>query len=169
MNKIVRHGVGNYSVKMPFIGASHSTVKVTAYGDDSTECQSNGWGGSGQVTANVLCHDVFGTPVDAMFTLAYTVKSSMLGVTGREYGYAWANNPTAGVTYTPNPAFQWDSATNAPDITVTRLGTGVYTVTHAGPRSAGGVVRAGRQHPGHRLGAESRAMQHRPRGSIPSE
>ena len=92
VNKIVRNGVGNYSVKMPFIGASHSTLKVTAYGDDSTECQSNGWGGSGQVTANVLCHDVFGTPVDAMFTLAYTVKSSMLGVTGRKYGYAWAND-----------------------------------------------------------------------------
>jgi hypothetical protein len=141
-NTIVRNGVGNYTVNMPFIGASHSTVKVTAYGGDSTQCQSNGWGGSGLVKANVLCHDVFGTPVDAMFTLAYTVKSSMLGVDGRKYGYAWANAPTA-PSYTPNPKFQWDSATNAPDITVNRLGTGVYTVVMQGLGPPGGTFQPG--------------------------
>jgi hypothetical protein len=143
VNKIVRHGVGNYTVKLPFIGASHSTVKVTGYGNDSTECQSNGWGGSGQVSANVLCHDASGNPVDAMFTLTYTIKSSLLGVTGRKYGYAWANNPTSGVPYTPNPSFQWDSATNAPDITVVPQGTGVWKVVMQGLGPPGGSFQPG--------------------------
>ena len=143
VNKIVRHGVGDYSVKLPFVGTSHSTLKVTGYGNDSTECQSNGWGGSGQVTANVLCHDAAGNPVDAMFTLTYNVKASMLGVTGRKYGYAWANIPNAGVPYTPNPKFQWDSATNAPDIVVDPQTTGVWKVIMQGLGPTGGSFQPG--------------------------
>src|SRR5205814_9006899 len=58
----------------------------------------------------------------------------------QQYGYVWANDPSAAASYTPSTTFQYNSsgALN----TVTRSGTGVYDVKFPGlvHLGAGGTV-----------------------------
>src|SRR4029079_10278762 len=46
-NSITRFGIGAYSVRLPGLGASAGTVKVTTYGPVSTRCKVVNWGPSG--------------------------------------------------------------------------------------------------------------------------
>jgi hypothetical protein len=139
-NTITRSGTGNYTVRMPrlgSVGAGH--VKVTAYGaGNANACKVGGWSdNAGDRMVNVLCHDVSGAAVDTTYTVTYVRDVGILGVTGAAAGYVWADQPTS-ANYTPWPAYQFNStgATN----TITRSGTGSYTVRMPGLAANNGHV-----------------------------
>jgi hypothetical protein len=133
-NTIVRSGVGNYLVYLPWLGnAASGHVKVTAYGSDSNICKVGWWGQQGGLRIiNVLCYTAAGVAADSLYTLTYVSSLAHLGVTGGAGGYVWNNflSPAIGVPVTPSTVYQWNSTggTN----TVTRWGTGSYTVSFPG-------------------------------------
>jgi hypothetical protein len=126
-NTVTRASTGNYTVRMPGLGARvGGTVLVTAFGTDSKTCKVVGWSSSGSaLLITAQCHNAAGSASDSKFTITYSNQISTLGVTGAKAGYLWADNPVS-ASYTPFAPYQFNStgATN----TVTRNGTGDYTV-----------------------------------------
>jgi hypothetical protein len=143
-NTITRTAVGNYTVALPGIGLNRGTVKVTGFGNDSTDCQVGEWfRSSGTLQVTVGCQNSSGQPADAMFTMVWTNRSSLLAVSGSKFGYVWADQPNAAGAYTPNGNYQWNSS-GAVNI-VDHTGTGLYTIVmpNLAPNGvAGGNVQA---------------------------
>lgn len=125
-NTIARNGTGSYVVRLPGLGSSHGTVKVTAYGGSGNRCKVTGWGPSaGAQFVGVACFNAAGALADSYFTMTFANKRNLLG-SGKNYGYAWADQPTASGTYTPDLAYSKTKPSGP--ITITRTGTGAYTV-----------------------------------------
>jgi hypothetical protein len=126
-NTVVRNSTGNYTVRMPGLGATiGGTVLVTAFGTDSKTCKVTGWGSSGtRLDASVQCHTAAGAVSDSQFTVTYANRLSNLGVTGAKIGYLWAHDPTS-ASYTPTSTYSFNSSGGSN--TVTRNGVGNYTV-----------------------------------------
>jgi hypothetical protein len=119
-----------YTVRFPDLGRLGGTVQVTAYGAGSVECQVQSWSPFGDdQLVRVRCYNDAGTAVSSRFTVAYTnVETAEDGA----LGYVWANNATATLytPYTPNLAYQ--ESPGAGTTTITRSGTGVYSVHMSG-------------------------------------
>jgi hypothetical protein len=130
-NTITRSGTGLYAVRLPGLAGNNGTVKVTTYGPDSTRCQVEGWGSSGNGRAEIVsvdCFDSAGSPVDAEYTMTFANRVNLLGTT-RGYGYAWADQPSA-ASYTPSGVYSDSKPSGA--ITITRSNTGLYDVVFSG-------------------------------------
>jgi hypothetical protein len=76
---------------------------------------------------------VDGSPIDTSFNLTCVNKTSIVGSYCRADGfpatvgaYAWANPPSAPITYTPGSPYQFNLFGSA--ATITRLGVGSYAV-----------------------------------------
>ncbi len=114
-----RNSVGNYTVTTPggpnFEGGH---IQVTAYNTEN-HCKVNFWGGS---TANVLCFNNDGLPVDNAFTF--------LRVGSNDDAYVWADNSSSTTSYTP-PTFFSHNPQGA-DPTAIKNSTGQYEVTFPG-------------------------------------
>ena len=135
-NTVTQLGTGQYRVTFPGIGTSTGGhVQVTAYGLGSERCKVRSWGNSGgDVHANVNCFTPAGAAVDTQFSIAYLRKS---GTGSTQEAYVWADAPTT-ASYTPNATYQFNSS--GVQNTITREGTGLYTVTLPGQTAVGGTV-----------------------------
>jgi hypothetical protein len=66
-----RSGIGSYTVQIPGTPSySTSDVLVTAYGSDSSYCNSSGW-----YPINVSCYAQGGTPINEQFNAAYQTSN----------------------------------------------------------------------------------------------
>jgi hypothetical protein len=136
-NTVTNTGTGTYRVDFPGIGGVvGGNVQVTAYGSGTDRCNVSSWSSnSTTLQVNVVCHDRSGNPKNSLFTASYHRRRP--GNTGVEGGYVWANSPTS-PSYTPSTTYQWNSTggTN----TITRNGTGLYTVILPGLNFTGGTA-----------------------------
>jgi hypothetical protein len=129
VNTVTRYDVGYYTVHFPGLGGGKGTVKVTTYGPVSTRCKVFDWGPvGGEARVDILCSNSTGTLVDAQYTVTYGTKINLLG-SSRGYGYAWADHPQSPF-YTPDPSRSASKPVGM--ITITRNGTGRYTVFFGG-------------------------------------
>jgi hypothetical protein len=139
INTVTRTGVGQYAVSFPgmVLAATEQnkggTVMVTSYGQTRNTCKVANWFQTGQtITANIRCYTPAGTLVDALFTASFMREPGTLGI-ARDSDestahYVWANSPTL-ASYTPSIFYQAYSSAGNSLSTITRLGTGQYSVT----------------------------------------
>jgi hypothetical protein len=133
-NAVLRHGTGNYTVRMPGLGAADGgNVQVSAYGANANRCKASGWNATGvAMEIGVVCQTSAGARADTQFTVQF---------------HRGTNNPAHQSAYlrfapgssTPDPTFSFNSkgGSNA----VTKLGTGRYQVDFGtGFTRPGGVV-----------------------------
>ncbi|HEY3833325.1 MAG TPA: hypothetical protein VGO03_13595 [Acidimicrobiia bacterium] len=118
---VTRNGTGNYDVTFPGLAAlTGGTVEVTAE-DSAGWCQVDSWGGSPDVTVNVLCFGPRGTArIDDGFDVAYTV-----GAGSPAYAYAWDDYPSSNGP--PNNDYAFDGKGGT--ITSRHISTGRYELT----------------------------------------
>ncbi|ACY15595.1 hypothetical protein [Haliangium ochraceum] len=134
-NTVTQLGVGEYSVHFPGLSSVGGHVQVSAYGSGSERCKVASWvGASGGTDVRVNCFSATGAAVNSLFTASFVNKS---GTSSTDEAYVWANQP-ASASYTPSAAYQFNSSgqTN----TITRQGTGAYTVSLPGQSAAGGTL-----------------------------
>jgi microsomal dipeptidase-like Zn-dependent dipeptidase len=131
-SEIQRTGVGIYRVNlrgfMPAapLGLAATTtagrlgnVQVSAYGDAGNFCQIASWG----ETANILCFNSDGRPVDTQFSMLATIAAPGDGI-----AYVWAGRPGE-PEYTARSAY---GLSPSGDITIKRRGAGRYNVMLGG-------------------------------------
>lgn len=124
-----------YTIAFPNLGLLGGTAHVTAYGSGTVACQVQSWSPSGSAQhVRVRCFNAAGTAVNSRFSVTFTNRTSP--VSG-ELGYLWANNSGA-ASYTPTLAYQANSS--GANNTITRVGTGVYSVHLPGLGVHGGHV-----------------------------
>jgi hypothetical protein len=134
-NTIQQTGVGTYSVTFPHLGVAQGTVDVSAYNGLRDKCKVVSWAPSGtSEVVNVACFDNSGNPVNYRFDAAFV---RAVGTTSSRFGYVLANNPTSS-SYTPNASYRYNS--KAKKNTITRSGTGSYTVHFPGLETSGGTA-----------------------------
>ncbi|GAA1961398.1 hypothetical protein GCM10009838_17470 [Catenulispora subtropica] len=139
-NSVDHVDVGSYVVRFAGLGQPGGIAHVTAYGPDlapaapgeppqTGQCKVASWRSNGpdQLVA-VRCFTPSGQPVDRQFTASYT---NMRAFSGYDYGYLFANNPTA-ASYTPDPSSQYSTNVDQPLNKVVRTGVGRYTVAMTG-------------------------------------
>jgi hypothetical protein len=124
--QVVRNGTGNYTVRFTGLGSRLTSngghAQVVAVGTGNLHCKVGGWGGSPDLVVSVLCLTRAGSPADAKFNVLFLLPSPHLA-------YAWADQPTAS-SYTPSTFYSSNPTGGA--ISITRLGTGRYSVTWSG-------------------------------------
>jgi hypothetical protein len=128
-------GSGLYSVNLAGQNLSGGTVQVTAYGAGNAYCKVENWGGT---NVNVACFNGSnGQPVESKFDLVYDTKSPN---NTPSYTYAWANQPTSN-SYSPLATYEHGSLNSEcgpitePNVTITRLATGLYFIDFPGMAS----------------------------------
>jgi hypothetical protein len=137
-NTITRSGVGQYTVNFPKMQlgtgeqSKGGTVLVTAYGSRNA-CKVGGWGESaGTVTASVRCYSPSGVLTDSFFTASFLREPGTIGIARNSdestAHYVWSNDPTS-ASYTPSTFYQSYNTSSANLSTITRSGTGQYSVT----------------------------------------
>jgi len=134
---ISRTSAGNYEVAFAGLNGVGGTVQVTSYGLGNSSCFSNGWGGSSNFDAFVVCEDTAGNPIDGFFVIAIIPH----GVAPPTVAFTWANNSSS-PSYTPDPLYTYNPGG---PVTVIRNSPGDYSVTFTGVNSTqlpGGDVRA---------------------------
>ncbi len=82
---------------------------------------------------NVRCRDFAGMDTDATYFMAFTNGSGLKGINGSD-AYVFADKPSSG-SYTPAAAFRYSSSGQNP--TITRSGTGSYSVRLPGQMLGG--------------------------------
>lgn len=136
-NSIVKNGVGNYTVTFGNLAATGGMVHVSTYGATSHSCKTGGWGVSGaNEIVQVRCYTTAGAPVDTTYTVSFEKPIVNPG----PIGYVWADQAATAlnVAYTPSPTWSFNSTGGANS--VTRTGTGAYTVRLNGLGVAAGHV-----------------------------
>lgn len=99
---ITRVNTGRYTVRVPGMSATGSTVHVTAYGGGMEYCNVSGWNQSGADTViDVGCWGAAGASADSLFSLSYHLG---MPSTGRVGGFAWASDPVSS-SYTPPASY----------------------------------------------------------------
>ena len=120
--QVIRVGVGVYRVTFNGFGAllsgsgSGGHVQVSAVGPGKQHCKVRVWD---RDAVDVLCYTRAGAPVDTKFNVLYLAPSNRLA-------YAWADQPST-TSYGPDPFYSTGGPTS-----ITRSGTGQYTVSWAG-------------------------------------
>jgi serine protease len=136
VNSVCRTDVGSYVVHFADLASSGGNAQVTAYSSAAANCKVGYWVPSGtEELVGVYCFSFTGEAQDSYFTSSFTAG----GGSGNTIAFAWANNPTA-ASYTPSSTYQYNN--RGGPATITRTGTGAYTVSFPddiGPAAAGGV------------------------------
>lgn len=143
LNTVEREQEGTYLVFLPGLhGTPGGMVKVTSLGSTPNACSPVVWmpwrnPGTGKdfLVVRVACATLRGVPVDAAFTLSYTVDLGSTADVRIPGAYLWASESGA-AEYTPMKDYQYNS-THALN-TVTRTATGTYTVHLPGLVRPGG-------------------------------
>jgi hypothetical protein len=138
-NTVERTRKGVYRVtftNLALYGGQGGVVSVTPFGSAGEQCSVSGYGAEGtpDTIATIRCYDPSGKPVDSEFDASFIRPSS----SKRDFAYLWADDET-NPSYTPSPLHQFNSTggTN----TITRNGTGDYSVSLPGLGSDGGTVK----------------------------
>jgi hypothetical protein len=125
--KVFRTGVGRYRVvfggfgaRLPAGAAGH--VQVNAVGTAKAYCKTVTYGGSPDVTVDVVCFTAAGAPADAKFSVLLTLPAAHLA-------YAWADSPSYPQPYSAYRVYASNPIGGA--ITVTRRSLGEYEVRWA--------------------------------------
>ena len=132
---IVRQSDGIYDVTFPNMtkgAGQREIVQVSSTSGNNILCQIGSWnpGGAG-IVARVYCFSTTGLPVDGQFSILLAEAGTLSG----RFGFTWADQMTAD-SYNPNPSWS-DNSSGAP-VSITRTGTGAYTVRWVGlARTAG--------------------------------
>jgi len=128
--------IGQYRVDFPGLGSVvGGDVQVTAYGSGSERCKVSFWTSSGStLQVYINCFTATGAPTNTLFTANYVRRSDRPGIEG---AYVWANDSTS-AWYTPFSTYSWNSTGGA--ISISRTGTGAYSVNLAGQNLGGGTV-----------------------------
>jgi hypothetical protein len=133
LNTITRSGTGAYVVHFTNLGpfgpptGGGGMVQVSAYGSGTTTCKVSFWFANGSsLDASVRCFTPNGVAADSLFTASFTGTLNNPG----DFGFVWANQPSATAPYTPSLLYQFNSKgrTN----TVTRVTPGRYAVLMPG-------------------------------------
>jgi hypothetical protein len=138
-NTVTRSGVGQYLVNFPKMQLNANeqskggTVQVTAYGSSSNHCKVGSWGESaGTLSASVRCYTSAGALADSLFTASFMREPGTLGIVRDSdestAHYVWANSPSS-ASYTPSTFYQAYNTASSNLSTITRSGTGQYSVT----------------------------------------
>jgi hypothetical protein len=124
--RITRSGVGVYSVKFTGFGNKLATngghAQVVAIGTGAQHCKVGGWGGSPDLFVSVYCYSRDGLLKDVKFNIFFATPNP-------ELAYAWADQPSS-ASYSPSSFYR--SNPSGGGVTITRSGTGRYTVTWSG-------------------------------------
>lgn len=124
--RVFKSGTGSYQVQFSGLGSTFTSngghVQVNSVGTENKHCKVTSWGGSPDFFVYVQCYNKSGGPVDSKFNVLVLQPSLPLA-------YAWANSPTS-ASYTPSTFYS--SNPGGGGITITRSGTGVYTVLFSG-------------------------------------
>jgi hypothetical protein len=134
VNTVQRHGTGNYTVRMPGLGATDGgNVQVSAYGNHSNRCKTSGWHGAGiAMDIGVVCQNSAGARADTQFTVQYHRGTN-------NASHQSAHLLMGEASSTPDPTFSFNSKGGAN--TVTRQATGIWRVEFgAGFTKSGGIV-----------------------------
>jgi hypothetical protein len=125
-SRVFRSGVGVYQVVFNGLGTLASSngghVQVSGVGVGMRHCKVGSWGGSPNLQVNVRCFSQSGVPSDTKFNVLFLLPSDHLA-------YAWANQPSS-PNYTPSTFYSSNPTGGA--ISISRSGTGLYTVSWAG-------------------------------------
>jgi hypothetical protein len=124
--RVFRNAVGNYTVRFSGFGsrltANGGHAQAVALGTGAQHCKIGSWGGSPDLSVNVLCFSRAGALKDVKFNLFFATPNPNLA-------YAWASSPTT-ASYSANTFYR--SNPTGGNVTITRSGVGRYTVAWAG-------------------------------------
>jgi hypothetical protein len=129
--RVVRLGVGGYRVIFNGLGLLASStnnrghVQVSAVGTENQYCKVESWTGTPNLAVDVRCFTRAGAPGDTKFNVLFLLPSDHLA-------YAFAQKPVAD-SYFPDPNISSNPVGG--DISIARLGTGLYEVSWAGIES----------------------------------
>jgi hypothetical protein len=132
---ITRQSDGIYDVTIPNsakAAGQREVVLVSSTSGTTISCQIGSWNTSGASTiARVYCFSTTGLAGDGQYSITLAESRVLSG----RFGFAWADQPTTD-SYSPNP--NWSDNSSGGAVTITRAGTGDYTVRWAGlARTAG--------------------------------
>ncbi|MBL8174222.1 MAG: BACON domain-containing protein [Bryobacterales bacterium] len=132
--QVINTSTGNYTIL--FTGAtaeagdgSNGYVHAVSR-DEGVSCHVSGWG---IPAASVQCRNAGGTLVNADFRLAMIPANNEKRIV-----FALAHQPTTG-SYAPAAPYSWNAGQS---INITRVNTGIYTVTFTGRDTSGGTFLA---------------------------
>jgi hypothetical protein len=124
--RVFRNAVGNYTVRFTGLASRLSGngghAQAVAIGTGAQHCKVASWGGSPDISVNVLCFSRAGALKDVKFNVFFATPNPSLA-------YAWADQPTAG-SYSPNAFYRSNPSGGA--VTISRSGVGRYGVTWSG-------------------------------------
>jgi hypothetical protein len=125
----VARSTGNYTVTFPGLGgissaaASGGHIQISAEGTSNVRCRSMGWGGSPNLSASVQCNAPDGSLADSAFTVLfyrYAMPAPSTSPAGAAYSWVTASGVVS---------LQYDYNASGVHNTVSKTGTGQYTVT----------------------------------------
>jgi hypothetical protein len=127
--RIFKTGTGSYEVRFSGFGSrlisNGGNVQVNSVGTENKQCKVPAWGGSPDLNVYVQCNNKSGGAVNSKFNVLVLQPSLPLA-------YTWASSPTSS-SYTPSSFYS--SNPGGGGITITRSGTGLYTVQFNGFRA----------------------------------
>jgi uncharacterized protein YjdB len=127
-NANVRSGPGDYAASFPGMAMSPSHVAVTTYGSAADPaCQTTNWDDT-VFGAIVRCTDALGALTDGLFN-ALVLNA---GRSGKRWAYAWSSNASGTIDVAAAPSAFYRLQSNNQVTTITRTGTGLYTVRFPG-------------------------------------
>ncbi|MEN3357159.1 MAG: hypothetical protein V7637_1141 [Mycobacteriales bacterium] len=124
---VTRTATGSYTVDFPGLAAQHfgGNVQVSAFGATANRCKVVSWLPSDTtLKVTVRCANQTGTLADTQFVAHYFHG----GAPAHNEAYVWANQPTTTDSYSPEPAYNFNS-TGTPN-TVSLVGgqVGLYQI-----------------------------------------
>jgi uncharacterized protein YjdB len=135
---ITRQATGNYRVIFPNqrpLAGEVETFMVSAY-ESNSYCKLLSWqlSGPNDLAADVQCFAFGGLPGDSKFTITLLSDGSL----GNRFGFGLADQPNVTGPYTPASTYNASPTQPGPQLRVSRLGVGQYSVTFTG--NGGSVV-----------------------------
>ena len=121
---------GVYGARFPNSGCCVGwTVQAIAYGGGANYCEVEGWDSLGDV--DLLCFNTAGAPADSEFTVLAVSNTN-----DKNIAFAWFDQPGV-ASYSPDLTYAYNPGGA---ISLTRSGTGNYSVVFDGLNGAGGTV-----------------------------
>jgi hypothetical protein len=125
VNKVRRHAVGSWTIRMPGLDAAGGDVQVSSLSSVRRFCGVREWYGNDPLKVDVTCYRPNGVAVDSPFVVTYTQLFPTTATRGDpvpRLGYLWNNNSVG--NHTPDAEYQ--ASSNAETWTMAHLGTGTY-------------------------------------------
>ena len=133
---IARQSDGVYDVTFPNMAKGawqREVVLISGTSGGNVSCQIGSWNTAGGGTvARVYCFSTTGLPVDGQYAILLAESGTLAG----RFGFTWADQQSLD-SYNPHPL--WSDNSSGGAVTITRTGTGAYTVRWAGLARTSGL------------------------------